>query len=121
MSTSLRCGQAGRVSLPSGVFKPYAGVSTAILVFTKGGRTDNVFFYDVQADGFSLDDKREKTEANDLPDVLKRWRERDPTTDTDKIMKAFFVSAADIRANKYELSVNRYKKACFSSESGGRR
>ena len=64
------------ISLPSGVFKPYAGVSTAIIVFTKGGKTDNVFYYDVQADGFSLDDKREPTpDKNDLPDLLKRWKQ----------------------------------------------
>ena len=62
------------ISLPSGVFKPYAGVSTAILVFTKGGRTDQVFFYDVEDDGFSLDDKRQPIEANDLPDALSQWR-----------------------------------------------
>ena len=64
------------ISLPSGVFKPYAGVSTGILVFTKGGRTDDVFFYDVEADGFSLDDKRDPIEANDLPDCLESWRNR---------------------------------------------
>ncbi len=61
------------ISLPSGVFKPYAGVSTGILVFTKGGRTNDVFFYDVQADGFSLDDKREPVEANDLPLAASAW------------------------------------------------
>ena len=67
------------ISLPSGVFKPYAGVSTGIIVFTKGGRTDNVFYYDVQGDGFSLDDKREpQPDKNDLPDMLERWRKRDP-------------------------------------------
>ena len=68
----------GVISLPSGVFKPYAGVSTAILIFTKGGKTDQVFFYDVQADGFSLDDKRDRIEENDLPDLLKQWKKRDP-------------------------------------------
>ena len=79
------------VSLPSGVFKPYAGVSTAIVVFTKGGKTNEVFFYDVEADGFSLDDKRDSVEANDLPDALKRWKDRDPRKDTDRTGKAFFV------------------------------
>ena len=64
------------ISLPSGVFKPYAGVSTAILVFAKGGKTDHVFFYDVQADGYTLDDKRDPTDQNDLPDALERWRKR---------------------------------------------
>ena len=104
------------ISLPTGVFRPYAGVFTAILVFTKGGRTDNVFFYDVQAGGYSLDDKRDKIDADDLPDVLKRWRKRDPTTDTDKTAKAFFVSTADIHANKYELSVNRYREVVYEEE-----
>nr|WP_321265400.1 class I SAM-dependent DNA methyltransferase [uncultured Sulfurimonas sp.] len=104
------------ISLPSGVFKPYAGVSTAILVFTKGGQTDNVFFYDVQADGFSLDDKREKVAENDLPDCLKRWQERDPQNDTDKSSKAFFVSAEEIKAKKYDLSLSRYKEVVYEEE-----
>jgi len=104
------------ISLPSGVFKPYAGVSTAIIVFTKGGRTDNVFFYDVQADGLSLDDKREKVDADDLPDMLERWQQRDPTKDTDRTRKHFFVPAADIRENKYDLSINRYKETVYQEE-----
>ena len=97
------------VSLPSGVFKPYAGVSTAILVFTRGGRTGNVFFYDVTADGFSLDDRRDPVEANDLPDALARWRARDPGRDTDRTAKHFLVPVAEIEAKEYDLSVNRYK------------
>ncbi len=105
------------ISLPSGVFKPYAGVSTAILVFTKGGRTENVFFYDVEADGFTLDDKRAKTDNNDLPDVLKRWRERDPRKDADKSGKAFFVSAEEIKANNYDLSLSRYKEVVYEEET----
>jgi type I restriction enzyme M protein len=104
------------ISLPSGVFKPYAGVSTAVIVFTKGGRTDNVFFYDVQADGFSLDDKREKVEANDLPDMLERWQQRDPEKDTDRTKKHFFVTADQIRENKYDLSINRYKETVYQEE-----
>ncbi len=99
------------VSLPAGVFKPYAGVSTAILVFTKGGRTDEVWFYDVQADGFSLDDKRTPQPGkNDLPDLVARWNERDPKKESDRSSKHFFVPVADIRANKYDLSLNRYKE-----------
>jgi type I restriction enzyme M protein len=68
----------GVISMPSGVFKPYAGVSTAILMFTKtgAGGTDSVWFYDMQADGFSLDDKRQEIEANDIPDLLSRWQNR---------------------------------------------
>jgi type I restriction enzyme M protein len=97
------------ISLPSGVFKPYAGVSTAILVFAKGGRTDNVFFYDVQADGFSLDDKRDAIEENDLPDCLKRWKMRNPKRDTDRSAKVFCVPAIEIREADYDLSLSRYK------------
>ena len=101
------------ISLPSGVFKPYAGVSTAILVFTKVGSTDDVLFYHVQADGFSLDDKRQPVEANDLPDVLAQYQQRRTayTDFSDRTAKAFAVPVADIRANKYDLSINRYKEA----------
>lgn len=103
----------GIVKLPSGVFRPYAGVSTAILLFTKtnSGGTDHVWFYDVEADGFSLDDKRNPIEANDLPEVLKRWAsrtgselERAPTE------QSFCVPKADIVAQDYDLSMNRYKE-----------
>ena len=104
------------ISLPSGVFKPYAGVSTGILVFTKGGRTDNVFFYDVQADGFSLDDKRDPVKDNDLPDALARWKSRDPAKDTNRTAKAFFVPAAAIRAQKYDLSLSRYRETVHVEE-----
>jgi type I restriction enzyme M protein len=105
------------ISLPSGVFKPYAGVSTAIIVFTKGGKTKNVFYYDVQADGFSLDDKREPTpDKNDLPDMLERWCKRDPKKDTDRTAKHFFVKAEEIRENKYDLSINRYKEIVYEEE-----
>ena len=98
------------ISLPSGVFKPYAGVSTGILVFTKGGKTEQVFFYDVENDGFSKDDKREVIEANDLPDCLERWQTRMPEEDTNRKDKAFFVDAAEIRDQGYDLSINRYKE-----------
>jgi len=98
------------ISLPSGVFKPYAGVSTGILVFSKGGRTDDVFFYDVEADGFSLDDKREPIEDNDVPGCLAAWRSRDPRRDTDRKQKAFFVPASEIREANYDLSLGRYKE-----------
>ncbi len=101
------------ISLPSGVFKPYAGVSTGILVFTKGGRTDNVFFYDVEADGLSLDDKREPVMENDLPECLSRWRKRDVRSDADRKSKAFFVSAAEIREANYDLSLSRYQERVY--------
>ena len=104
------------ISLPSGVFKPYAGVSTGILVFAKGGRTDNVFFYDVQTDGLSLDDKREPVAENDLPDCLACWQSRDPAGDTDRTAKAFFVPAAEIRMASYDLSLNRYKETVYEEK-----
>jgi len=98
------------IKLPAGVFKPYAGVSTAILIFTKGGKTTDVWFYDVQADGFSLDDKRDPVADNDLPDVRLRWPKRNPKKEIDRKDKAFFVSKSEIVENKYDLSINRYKE-----------
>lgn len=98
------------VSLPSGVFKPYAGVSTAILIFKRGGRTDNVWFYKLAADGYSLDDKRAPILINDLPDLVAQWKIRDPRKHTNRAKKAFFVPVDDIRANNYDLSINRYKE-----------
>jgi type I restriction enzyme M protein len=106
----------GVISLPSGVFKPYAGVSTAILLFTKGGKTGDVFFFDVKADGYSLDDKRNKIEADDLPELLRRWKARDAKKDTDRSAQAFFVPAVEIREQKYDLSLNRYKKQAYVPE-----
>ena len=101
------------VKLPSGVFRPYAGVSTAILFFTKtdSGGTDDVWFYDVRADGFSLDDKRNPVAANDLPDALARWATR-TTTERDRARtdQSFIVPKADIVAQGYDLSLNRYKE-----------
>ncbi|BCD99231.1 type I restriction-modification system subunit M [Marinagarivorans cellulosilyticus] len=150
----------GIVSLPSGVFKPYAGVSTAILIFTKGGTTERVWFYDLMADGFSLDDKRVPLKpsvkdddvqggtntagarnagavkrahalegVNDLPDAIAQWKKyrtlidknsRAATIDKqfgDKAQKAFVVDAADIKANKYDLSINRYKEVVYEEET----
>lgn len=122
----------GVVSLPSGVFKPYAGVSTAILLFTKtnSGGTDHVWFYDLQADGRSLDDKRtellpvpkvnatpselltpEEHDKNNLPDALARWKERDRSERTRaRSEQSFCIAKADIAANGYDLSINRYKE-----------
>lgn len=107
------------ISLPSGVFKPYAGVSTAILVFTKSGETKDVFFYDVQADGRSLDDKRAEVGENDLegPDgALQRWRERDSKIDTDRKKKYFCVPVDEIREKKYDLSISIYKEIVYEEE-----
>ena len=99
------------ISLPSGVFKPYAGVSTAILVFTKGGKTDHVFFYDVQADGLSLDDKRDPVPETDLPDALERWRKRSAKKDSDRTAKHFMVPVKEIEEKDFDLSIKRYKEA----------
>jgi len=100
----------GVISMPSGVFKPYAGVSTAVIIFTKGSKTEKVWFYDMQADGFSLDDKRQKTEANDIPDIIQKWKKRDPKKSPQKGEKWFWVDASEIRENKYDLSISRYKE-----------
>jgi type I restriction enzyme M protein len=104
----------GVISMPSGVFKPYAGVSTAILIFTKVGvtekGTDFVWFYDMQADGYSLDDKRQQVADNDIPDIIQRWQQRNTAKDTNRKDKAFFVPREEIAANGYDLSINRYKE-----------
>ncbi|MGB3755363.1 MAG: N-6 DNA methylase [Rivularia sp. (in: cyanobacteria)] len=99
------------ISMPSGVFKPYAGVSTAVVIFTKTGvgGTDYVWFYDLQADGFSLDDKRQPVEDNDIPDLLQQWKERNPQEQT-RTNKAFFVAKEEIKENSYDLSIHRYKE-----------
>ena len=105
------------ISMPSGVFKPYAGVSTAILVFTRtdSGGTNKVFFYDMQADGFSLDDKREPIKDNDIPDIIEKYKKWQKTGRglKDKKAKAFVVDKGDIAANKYDLSINRYKEVAY--------
>jgi type I restriction enzyme M protein len=102
------------ISLPSGVFKPYAGVSTAIIIFAKGGNTDNVFFYDVQSDGFTLDDKRNKIgdgkgDLLDVQSMYLQWCEGKGDF-SDRTLKAFEVSVDDIRTQSYDLSINRYKQ-----------
>lgn len=101
------------VSMPSGVFKPYAGVSTAILFFTKtnSGGTDRVWFYDMQADGFSLDDKRNpQPEKSDLADILQRWQNLEGEAKRKRTEQSFFVDKAEIAENDYDLSLNRYKE-----------
>ena len=114
--------------MPSGVFKPYAGVSTGILIFTKTGHggTDKVWFYDMTADGFSLDDKRTEIKDNDIPDIIARFRSIhchcEPVTDVTGVAisydetnnprtaKSFFVPKDEIVENGYDLSINKYKK-----------
>ena len=102
------------ISMPSGVFKPYAGVSTAILIFTRtdSGGTDKVWFYDMQADGLSLDDKRGPIETNDIPDIIGQYQQykQGKGNFNDKKAKAFTVDKQDIADNKYDLSINRYKE-----------
>jgi type I restriction enzyme M protein len=98
------------ISMPSGIFKPYAGVSTAVLIFTKGGETNNVWFFDMQADGFSLDDKRQKISENDIPVVISEWNayNQNPKTKT-KNKQVVLVDVSELRKNKYDLSISRYK------------
>lgn len=100
------------ISMPSGVFKPYAGVSTAILIFTKTehGGTDQVWFYDMTADGFSLDDKRAPVAENDIPDIIERFRNLDKEADRKRTDKSFMVPKKDIVDNAYDLSINKYKE-----------
>ena len=100
------------ISMPSGVFKPYAGVSTAILIFTKTGHggTDKVWFYDMKADGFSLDDKRSPVADNDIPDIITRFRHLDAEADRQRTEQSFLVPKQEIVDNGYDLSINKYKK-----------
>jgi len=105
------CELQGIVSMPSGVFKPYAGVSTAILIFVKGGETEKVWFYDMQSDGFSLDDKRTKINGGgDLPDIVAKWKNRKGQKENDRGSKFFWVSKKEIEKNDFDLSINRYKE-----------
>ncbi len=108
------------ISMPSGVFKPYAGVSTGVLIFTKtgSGGTDHVWFYDMQADGFSLDDKRtpldnDSHESNNIPDIQDRWDNLEKEHERQRTDQSFFVSKDEIVQNKYDLSVNRYKEIVY--------
>ncbi|MEG1835513.1 MAG: class I SAM-dependent DNA methyltransferase [Oscillospiraceae bacterium] len=100
------------ISMPSGVFKPYAGVSTGVLIFTKTnhGGTDNVWFYDMTADGLSLDDKRTAAAENDIPDIIARFKNRENEKDRERTEKSFLVPKAEIVENGYDLSINKYKK-----------
>ena len=98
--------------MPSGVFKPYAGVSTAILIFTKtgAGGTDKVWFYDMKADGFSLDDKRSPIADNDIPDIIARFHNLTAEEGRERTEQSFFVPKQEIVDNGYDLSINKYKK-----------
>jgi type I restriction enzyme M protein len=100
------------ISMPSGVFKPYAGVSTAIMIFTKtgAGGTDNVWFYDMRADGYSLDDKRNPIEQNDIPDILTRFNDLNSEKERKRTEQSFFVAVDEIRKSDYDLSISKYKE-----------
>ncbi|AXA92175.1 type I restriction-modification system subunit M [Massilia sp. YMA4] len=120
-----RCNLKAVITLPSGVFKPYAGVSTAILLFTKvwgpkdkvsKAATEHVWFYEMAADGYSLDDKRSKQEGyGDLQDIIFRYHSHNPATDTDRTAKFFMVPLSEIveEKNNYDLSLSRYKQDVF--------
>ena len=101
------------ISMPSGVFKPYAGVSTAILIFTKtnAGGTDKVWFYDMKSDGYSLDDKRSPVSDNDIPDIVARFNNLEAEAERERTEQSFFVNKDEIVSNDYDLSINKYKKA----------
>jgi type I restriction enzyme M protein len=104
------------ISMPSGVFKPYAGVSTAILIFTKteSSGTDQVWFYDMKADGFTLNDKRTPTPDNDdTEDIIARWQNFDKEKSRTRLDQSFFVPVDEIHANNYDLSINKYKEAVY--------
>lgn len=119
-----RCDLKAVITMPSGVFKPYAGVSTAILLFTKvwGPKnkvtkpaTEHVWFYQMDADGYSLDDKRTKLEGyyGDLQDIVAKYHARKSETDTDRTAKCFMVPLADMEAEDYDFSLSRYKQDVF--------
>ena len=103
------------ISMPSGVFKPYAGVSTGILIFTKTGHggTDKVWFYDMKADGYSLDDKRTVVKENDIPDIIERFNNLDKEVERKRTEQSFFVDKEEIVENDYDLSINKYKEAIY--------
>ena len=105
------------ISMPSGVFKPYAGVSTGILIFTKTGHggTDKVWFYDMTADGYSLDDKRTAVSENDIPDIIARFHNLDGEDGRERTDKSFFVPKQEIIDNDYDLSINKYKKTVYEA------
>ncbi|MBS3149172.1 SAM-dependent DNA methyltransferase [Candidatus Woesearchaeota archaeon] len=105
-----KCRLDAIISMPSGIFKPYAGVSTAVLYFTKGEPTEKVWFYDMEADGFSLDDKRiPQPEKDDIPDILERFEKRLKENNEDRSKKHFFIPVKEIKENDWDLSINKYR------------
>ncbi len=113
-----KCQLEGIVSMPSGVFKPYAGVSTAVMIFTKGGSTGKVWFYDMESDGYSLDDKRTPIDRKgDIPDIIERFRKRKEENLSDRTKKCFYVPISEIKENGYILSLSRYKEIVYEEIS----
>lgn len=113
-----KCELKAVITMPSGVFKPYAGVSTAILIFTKGGDTENVWFYNMLDDGYSLDDKRTKKEGyGELQDIVTQFKNRDSKKDSNRTEKFFFVSKDEIVEEKYDLSMSKYKEDIFEDRA----
>jgi len=106
------------ISMPSGVFKPYAGVSTAVIIFTKtgAGGTDNVWFYDMQSDGYSLDDKRTPLDSSDIPGIVARFKNLAAEKDRARTEQSFLVPKAEIVGNGYDLSINKYKQSAYVEE-----
>ena len=107
------------ISMPSGVFKPYAGVSTAVIIFTKtgAGGTDNVWFYDMRSDGYSLDDKRTELPSSDIPDIVARFKNLAGETNRARTEQSFLVSKDEIISNNYDLSINKYKQTVYVEEN----
>ena len=105
------------ISMPSGMFKPYAGVSTAVLIFTKTGigGTDKVWFYDMENDGYSLNDNRNPIDANDIPDIIERFHNLEKETDRARTEKSFMVPKAEIVEKDYDLSINKYKEIVYEA------
>jgi type I restriction enzyme M protein len=112
-----KCRLDAVISMPSGVFKPYAGVSTGVLIFTKGEPTKEVWFYDMESDGYSLDDKRTPTEKNDIPDIIAKYAQKDNVRYTDRKAKCFTVPIKEIKDNDFDLSINRYKEIEYEEVS----
>jgi type I restriction enzyme M protein len=106
------------ISMPSGVFKPYAGVSTAVIIFTKtgAGGTDRVWFYDMQSDGYSLDDKRTEIATSDIPDIVARFGNLSAEESRRRTEQSFFVPKDEIVGNGYDLSINKYKESAYVEE-----
>jgi len=109
-----KCELKAVIAMPNGIFRPYTGGGTAILIFTKGGETENVWFYNMESDGYNLDDKRFKLEGyGDLQDIVTKYKRRDYKKESDRKEKYFFIPKNEIVAENYDLSMNKYKEDVF--------